>query len=186
MKRLLLYPLLLIFLCGCAGQASDINHILNLRSELLNSNGCNFEAIITADYGEQVHTFQMMCQGDKNGDLDFKVVDPETIAGITGNITDTGGSLTFDDKALVFNLLADGQISPVSAPWILLKGLRNGYISASGKDELYIRTEIDDSFSGEALHIDVWLEQSGKPARCEIVWKGRRIIAIDIRNFTLL
>ena len=186
MKRLLIFPVLILFLCGCAGHASESNNILALRDRLINSNGCSFIAVIAADYGEQTYSFQLSCKSDTNGKLKFEVIDPESISGITGSISDKGGELTFDDRALVFQLLADGQISPVTAPWLFLRGLRGGYIASSGKDEAYIRVDIDDSFAGKTLHQEVWLDHSGKPVRGEIIWDGVRILTIDIRDFVLL
>jgi len=36
-----------------------------------------------------------------------------TISGITGSLSQNGGKLTFDDKALAFDVMADGLVSPV-------------------------------------------------------------------------
>ncbi len=186
MKRLLPMLVLLLFLTGCAGQSSQIDHAIELRTELLKCDGCKFDAVITADYGDKVHTFTLSCQTDAVGAVTFEVSDPESIAGITGTVTEEGGKLTFDETALVFQLLADGQISPVSAPWLFVRSLRSGYIAASGKDGEYTRIEIDDSYKESALHFDVWLDVSDRPVRAEIIWQGRRIVSLDVRNFMLL
>ena len=73
----------------------------------------------------------MDCKADSSGNLTFTVVKPETISGITGTLSGDGGNLTFDDTALHFELMAENQLSPVSAPWILIKTLRNGYITSN-------------------------------------------------------
>ena len=137
---------------------------------------------ITADYGDQTYTFAMGCQFGAHGDLSFSVQQPKTIAGITGNITDAGGNLTFDDVALAFPLLADGQLSPVSAPWILMKTLRTGYITSAGElgdGDLLV---IDDSYADDALTVHVLLDAEGLPVSGEIYYKGRRILTLEIQN----
>ena len=44
----------------------------------------------------------------------------------TGKLTGEGGELIFDETALYFELLAEEQLSPNCAPWILVKTLRKG------------------------------------------------------------
>lgn len=116
----------------------------------------------------------------------FSVTEPETISGIAGSIKDAEGQLTFDDKVLAFQLLADGLITPVCAPWLLCKALRSGYISSCGKDADLIRVGIDDSFQGETLRVDLWLNQDHIPVRGEILWKGRRIMSVDVHNLNFV
>jgi hypothetical protein len=72
----------------------------------------------------------MDCEADSQGSVSFRVVSPESISGITGSVDRDQGKLTFDDKALAFDLLADGQLSPVSAPWVMIHTLRGGYLSS--------------------------------------------------------
>ena len=85
-----------------------------------------------------------------------------------------------------FALIAEKQLSPICAPWLFVETLSSGYISKSGKDGDHIRTQIDDSFAGEQLHMEVWTEVSGKPIFAEIVWREKRILSITIDDFKLL
>ena len=174
--------LLCLLLCGCAGQTDSLDAGIKLRSRLINAAGCSMDVTITADYGDQTYTFAMGCQFDAHGDLSFSVQKPETIAGITGNITDAGGNLTFDDMALAFPLLADGQLSPISAPWVLMKTLRSGYITSAGEVDDRILLIIDDSYADDAMTVHVLLDANGMPAECEIYYKGRRILSVGVKN----
>ena len=140
------------------------------------------DVAITADYGDQTYTFAMGCQFDAHGDLSFSVQQPDTIAGISGNITDAGGNLTFDDMALAFPLLADGQLSPVSAPWVLMKTLRSGYITSAGEVDERILLIIDDSYADDALTVHIMLDSDGMPAVGEIYYKDRRILTVEVKN----
>ena len=83
-------------------------------------------------------------------------------------------------------MLADGQVSPVSGPWILMKTLRSGYLTSCGMEAGCIRVAIDDSYADDALHLDIWLDEKDLPKRGEILWKGRRILSLDIENFVFL
>ena len=111
---------------------------------------------------------------------------PETIAGITGTVSAEGGKLTFDEESLAFELLADGQVTPVSAPWLLLKTLRGGYVTGCGMDGDYLRVSIDDSYEEDALHLDIWLDSASVPQRAEIVWQEKRILSLELEKFEIL
>ena len=52
---------------------------MTLRAELLTSS-VTFDAEITADYGSEIHTFSVYCEGDGQGNLGFRVTAPESIA----------------------------------------------------------------------------------------------------------
>lgn len=159
---------------------------MELRQNLQRSKGCTFQAQITADYKEELYQFQLECSSDELGNVTFTVISPETIAGISGRIDDAGGKLTFDDKMLAFPVLAEGLITPVSAPWVFIKTLRSGYITSAGSDGEDIHATINDSFEEQALQLDFWFDGENVPKRCEIIWQGRRILSMNVEEFSLL
>ena len=179
------FVLLLLFLSGC-GKNSGLDDGMRLRNKLLQSNGCSFDTNITADYGEKLYTFSLHCQTDASGRLTFSVTEPATIAGITGVVDETGGKLTFDEKALAFPTIADGLITPVGAPWLLVHGMTGGYLRACEKKEDGCHLVIDDSHRQSTVQIELYCDKSNKPVRGEIIWEGRRIITMDVTNFTFL
>lgn len=185
MKRIPALLLVLLLLSGCANARNQIDRALELRTRLLQGEGCSFTAGITADYGDQLHTFTLECRGDRQGNLAFTVVEPETISGITGIIGSEGGKLTFDDTALDFPLLADGQVTPISAPWLLLKTLRGGYLTGAGNEGELLRLAVDDSYEEDALHLDIWLDAENKPVQADVLYDGRRILSLTIGNFQI-
>ena len=158
---------------------------MELRGKILAAESCCFDTEITADYGDKIYIFSMDCQADAQGNLAFTVTAPETISGITGILSDSGGKLTFDDTALAFELMADDQLSPVSAPWIFMKTLRSGYITSAGMDEDSLLVGIEDSYDEDALHLDIWLDDSNLPLRAEILYDGRRILSLTVTNFQI-
>lgn len=182
MKRIAAIVCLLLFLTGCTPDNSEMNRAMELRSKILAS-AVAFEAQITADFGKQTYTFTVDCTCDSMGNLTFSVAQPQTIAGISGRLEGTGGALTFDEQVLSFPLLADGQVTPVSAPWVLMKTLRSGYLTSCGSDGGLLRLSIDDSYEEDALHLDIWLDEKDLPRQAEVFWQGRRVLSITVSNF---
>ena len=176
----------LVILTGCTGKRAEMDRIMTLRAKLLGSEGCTFTAQITADYGDALHEFTLFCEGNNDGDLGFRVVAPDTIAGITGRFLGSEGFLTFDDVALSFPLLADEQITPVSGPWILLKTMLGGYLTACTMEEDLLHLTINDSYEEDALQMEIWLNPEDAPIQAEIIYEGRRIVTMQIENFQIL
>jgi outer membrane lipoprotein-sorting protein len=185
MKRILL-ALVAVFLTGCGVHNEELDRAMELRTQLLAAQGCSFEAVVTADYSDKTYTFTVAYQADNEGNIAFEVREPETIEGITGTISSEGGKLTFDDKAVAFELLADGQVTPVSAGYILVKTLRSGYVRGCGTDGDGVKLLIDDSYQEEALHLDIRLGQGNTPVSAEILYKDRRFLSLEVKNFCLL
>lgn len=186
MKKAGVILIFLVLLTGCSHSASEIERGMALRGRLLQASSCSFDADITADYGEKIYTFSMTCEADARGGIRFTVTAPESIAGITGTVADDGGKLTFDDTALQFDLMADDQVTPVSAPWILLKTLRGGYLTSACTEECLLRLTVDDSYEDEALHLDIWLNQEDIPLRADILYDCKRILSLNVNHFTIV
>lgn len=178
--------LLLFLLSGCSGSTEEMETGLKLRSELLQASGCSFTAEITADYGDQLHIFSMDCRSDADGGLFFTVTEPDPISGITGKLTGEGGELIFDETALYFELLAEEQLSPICGPWILMKTLRNGYVTSACREEGTIRLSIDDSYEEDPLCLDIWLNSENLPEYAEILYDGRKILSVSVKKFEIL
>ncbi len=158
---------------------------MNLRAKMIASD-LAFDAKVTADYGDKSYTFSLNCKADTKGTLTFTVLEPASIAGITGQISANRGKLTFEDTALGFELMADGQISPVAAPWVLIQTLRSGYLTSCCREGELLRLSIDDSYEDDALHLDIWLDAGDIPKNADIYWQGRRLLTVEVENFRLL
>lgn len=176
----------IVLLAGCSKLPDEMETGMKLRSQLLQASKCSFNADITADYGDSMYSFSMACQSDPEGNVLFTVVEPETIAGITGKLSGDGGKLTFGETALHFALIADEQLSPVSAPWILLRTLRSGYMTSACTEEGNILLSIDDGYAENPLRLDIRLNQEAEPVHADILYDGRRILSVAVANFEIL
>ena len=174
-----------LLLCGCKNTNKSLDKALAIRNKIQTGNGCSFTTTINADYGEKLYTFKMNCLLDQAGNLTFSVLEPATIHGITGKVSVAGGAITFDDKILAFPTIADGQVTPVSAPWLLIKTLRSGYIKGCAELEDGFEISIDDSYEEESLFMQIEAKKD-IPISAEIFWQGRRILTLSIEEFTYL
>ncbi len=181
MRRFL--PLLLVFLLGCSGPDPAMEAALELRSRCLGAAQITFEAELCADYITNIEHFTLECAFDGTDTMRFTVTEPEEIAGIRGSVSGTEGAVEFDGTVLAFPLLADGRLSPVSGPWVLLKAIRSGAIIAAGKEGERIHLTIDDSYADNALTVDLWLEE-GEVEEAEIAWEGRRCMTMTVEDFS--
>lgn len=187
MKRVfsLLFGIMLIF-CGCSAAEDQLDMAMMLRSRILEGNGCSFRAVVTADYEDALYSFTMQCDFDKEGALQFAVLEPESINGITGKIDSSGGALTFDDRVLAFEMLADDLVTPVSAPWLMMKAVRSGYIVSCTEEGTMCKIQIDDSYEENTLVLDIWTDHQMNITRGEFIWDGRRVLTIEVSNFVIL
>ena len=175
----------LVILTGCTGKRAEMDRAMNLRATLLGSEGCSFTAHLVADYGDAIQEFSLFCEGMNDGNLGFRVEKPDSISGITGRFRGEKGELTFGDVALALPPLADGQVTPVSGPWILLKTLLGGYLTACTLEDDLLRLTIHDSYEEDALQMEIWLNEENLPVQAEILYDGRRIVTMEIEDFQI-
>ena len=173
-------------LSGCSSEDRALSDAMKFRDKLLSVEGCAFQARITADYGDSLYTFGSSCQADSSGTVRFEITEPESLAGIAGTISEEGGTVPFEDTALYFDLMADGQLSPVSAPWFFIRTLRSGCITSACQEESLLHITADDRYDENALTLDIWLENGLVPVRADILYDGKRILALEIGSFELI
>ena len=173
-------------LSGCSHQDNTLKQATEFREALISASACTFQAIVTADYGTDLYTFQMDCDYSTDGNLSFTVTDPETISGIQGcfSLYDEG-KITFDDVVLAFPILSEKQPTPVSAPWIFITALRSGYLSGVSRLESGYCLYIDDSYQDNPLFLEVYTDGNMLPIHADIIWQDQRILSLDVRFFTI-
>lgn len=175
--------MLVLVLAGCSNAEAELDRAITLREQLLRMESCSFTAQITADFGETLYTFTTENKANESGGVSFSIIAPETISGITGTVSADGGELTFDGKAVAFPVLAEGEVSPASGPWLMMKALQSGYITSCGQEGELLRVTIDDTYEEDALQVDIWLNSANTPVQAEVVWKGRKILTIAVSDF---
>ena len=176
----------LLLFSGCTISSGGIDRAIELRQRFQSADGCQFDCTVQADYGEYLFTFGLSCKASVDGTIQFLVTKPDSVNGITGYIDNKGGKLTFDDQVLAFPPLADGYLSPVIAPWLLVKALSNGYISYVDASDGEIIIGFDDSFHQKPLQTRLRLDDTNTPVGCEFIWHNVCIVSMQISNYTYL
>lgn len=186
MKKICLFFMVMVLLSGCSRKSDEFDRAMTVRTGLLNATGCSFTATVSADFSDQTYSFTIFCKSDKDGNLEFEVMQPDYISGIKGSISSAEGKLVFDDTALTFPLQTDGLLSPISGPWVLVQALRGGYVRHYGPENDYLRLTVDDSYEEDALMLDIWINSENKPIQADIYENNRRILTLSIRDYQLL
>ena len=185
MQKIGCLVLALLMLAGCGKANDDLQRAMDIRGALQDKN-MHFSAEITADYGDVYYTFSMDCDVNKDSSVQFEVTKPDTICGIGGHISAVGGDLTFEDIILAFETMAEGRITPVSAPWVMMKALRSGFLIGCTKEEDLLRIAVEDSYEDKAMRLDIWVDEEGYPVASDIYWDGRRLLSLTITNFSIV
>ncbi len=176
---------LLLFLTGCTGQRNQLDRATDLRKQILTASTCTFDTTIHANYEEEVYTFDLSCSADSEGNLTFCVLSPDSIADIRGNISDSGASLVFEDTVLAFPMLADGKVSPVTAPWLFMKTLRGGYLSGCAETDEGLLISLDDSYDENPLHVEICTDTHAVPLSADIYYQQQCVVTMQFRNFCI-
>ena len=176
--------LAILTLTGCASGNGAMEQALQARSDLLSAKQVSFDAKICADYIDHVEQFTLRCQVNEAGAVKFEVIDPEVISGITGSVAGMQGTLTFDDTVLAFPLMAQERISPVSGPWVMMRSLRSGQITACAEEDGLLHLTVDDSYGEDPLTLEIWLRDDTVVA-AEIAWRGMRQMTMELEAFTI-
>ena len=71
MRKLAAVFAFLMILTGCRSGSGELDRVLLLRTKLLQSSGCSFTAVITADYGKQISQFTLDCKADSKGNVAY-------------------------------------------------------------------------------------------------------------------
>ena len=186
MKRLLSIFLFLFIFTGCSSSDKNMDRAIEFRQKLLQRSGCRFDCNLTADYGDILYQFSLNCEADDKGNITFTVLSPESISGITGTISASGGKIKFDDTILGFPILSEDLPTPLSAPWLFMTGLRSGYIRTSDIEDGKLALTIADTYEDDPIIMNVQFDEQESPAFCEFIWNGRRILSMEINFFTYL
>ena len=177
--------LVAIVLSGCQPNDTQLQHILDMRKRIMEGKCYSYDAEITAEIGSAIYSFQTACTADSSGNLAFMVTAPDTIYGITGELSDNSASLTFDGNVLAFPMLAEGKLTPISAPWLLLKTLRSGYLSGYQTNEDGFILSMADSYEENPLQLQIHTDLQLNPTFAEIYWQQQRVITLSITNFKI-
>lgn len=177
--------LALLMLPGCASEEKTLEPAICFRADLLNAGGCSFTAQVSADYDDLVYELTMTCTSDDQVTR-ITVTDPSSISGITADIANATGTVTFDGMALDFGVLADGRLAPLAAPGIAVESWISAYIASAGEEDDSYRVCYENGYEDEKIIIDTWFTPEGKiPCYAELRTDSRCLVKLTITDFQL-
>ena len=174
----------LFILLGACGEEASVSPAIEFRAALVQAGGCTFRADVEADFGGNVEHFTLDCEADADGTTRFSVVAPETLAGISATVTESGGKITYDGMAMDFGLLANGNVIPAAAPALAVCCWSGEYIASGGEEDALYRATYEKDFDEKMLTVDTWYENS-IPICAEVCYNNQRILKLSISEFTM-
>lgn len=174
-----------MFLSACSAKR-PAQPPLTFRTALLQSGGCSFTTAITADYGESAASFTLDCVFSPETGASVTVTEPESIAGIQAQVKDTAASVSYDGMQLGLGSLANGNLAPLAAPYVLGQCWAGEYIDATGTEDGLLRTTYRMGYEEKELVVDTWFSQEPlAPVRAELSFEGRMVLRADISAFSM-
>ncbi len=175
--------LCLLVLTGCAPSQKNADAATAFRAALLESGGCTFVCRVTADFGETVQIFALDCAYDTaRGAVDFTVLEPQSLAGITATVTDEGAAVTYDGMAMELGLLAGESVMPAAAPALAAVCWTDAPITAVGAENDRTRVTYERTLCGRRLTVDTWLE-NGLPISAQVCYNQQCILKLEFSEF---
>ena len=162
--------------CARAGKGAE-ETVLDIRTELLEAERLVIGAVITADYGDRVYEFTVKYTGSADAG-EITVISPDSIAGVTAEVSQDGCTLVYDGARLDMGALTTGGMSPVEALPVLIAQWRGGFITASGferlgdTDTVVLMTDIEDNTKQKT-----WFDgRTHLPIRAELSDNGKLVV----------
>lgn len=181
--------LLLLLLCAC-GRAENgqtaMQEAIDFRAALLQAGACSYVGQICAQVGEEVYPFTLRC-GCTAEQAEVCVLEPESIADITATVSVDNGTITYADMCIAFGEMADGTVTPLSAPAVLYACWTGEAITAAGMDGDAIRITYEKGYDSQCLTVDTWLNSENHlPFYAEICYNQACIIQMNLTDFAFV
>ena len=186
-RTTLLAAALCLAVSGCAGSEDGaVQEALNFRTSLLAADHCTFTAEVTADYGERVGNFTLVCTytPGTNG-AELTVTAPESIAGITAAVDGEEANVTFEDVSLELGTLAGGQVAPLQLPQILGDAWTYSYVESQSEEGDGILVTYRCGYDEEELLVFTRFDTSMTPVQAEVYCDGICVLTAALSDYTV-
>lgn len=157
---------------------------LQLRTELLQAGGCRYAADVSVNYDDVRFDFSLDCVCGADGAARMTIRAPQTLAGIAAELSAGSARVEFEDTAVAFGLMADGNLAPMQLPQLLVQALCADYIEAAGREGDAVRVTYLHGYDEKELTVDVWLSGALMPDYAEVSYQGQMLAAMTITDFT--
>lgn len=174
----------MLILTACRAPDGAMQQALRLRTELLQAGGCRYAADVSVHYDDVRFDFSLDCVCRSDGAAQMTVRAPQTLAGIAAELEADSARVEFEDTAVAFGLMADGNLAPMQLPQLLVQALCADYIEAAGRDGEGLRVTYLHGYDDAELTVDVWLSAALVPETAEVSYQGQMLASMTITDFT--
>lgn len=171
-------------LTGCRASGGAMQQALQLRTELLQAGGCRYAADVSVNYDDVRFDFSLDCVCGADGAARMTIRAPQTLAGIAAELEGSSARVKFEDTAVAFGLMADGNLAPMQLPQLFVQALCADYISSAGQEGDAVRVTYLHGYDDDELTVDVWLSGALLPEYAEVSYQGQMLAAMTITDFT--
>lgn len=177
--------MLCLLLTSCSAAENAMKDALTFRSVLQEHGGCSFTANVVAEVDSRGYSFTLQSEYHKDAPTKITVTAPETLRGISAQLTEADAVIAFDEVSLDFGTLSDRLSSPLYGPLIFGSCWDQEYIDCAGNDGDAYRVTYRMGFDDQELILETWFLQ-GIPSRCEVYGGEELLLSATIENFTFL
>lgn len=182
--------LLLAALClsACGSKTAEPLEV-QYKENYVNLTAFSGNAVVTADYGEQLYQYQVEVSGDlTQGRMDITA--PDSVAGTGFTWSGGEGVVDYDTVTLETGELSPDGLSPADAMPVVLDALARGNTQSSCEEQLNQEPVICMELTNPNLQegqeqVTVWLSrEDGTLRRAEIAWEGTTVITLSFTEFS--
>ena len=176
--RLITIAVILILLSACSASVDEVTAI---REKVKSVPDATYVATVTASFPKREAEFVLKYARTRDGAGRISVINPAEVAGVALEVSDDGGTLTFDGAKLMTGELDERGTTPFSALPALVRSWSEDEISEAGKTRIFGRDAImlvsrtEDDF-GKTEYRTWFSRDTYSPLYAETFSDGRRVI----------
>jgi hypothetical protein len=112
------------------------------------------------------------------------VLAPEAAQGITATVQGEEATVAFQDTVLGVEDFSSRRISPLAAPYLLVRAWTQGYLAATGQDGQWQQVTYRLGYGQQQLEIETYFSD-GVPQWAEISDGQQALITCNVTQLTL-
>lgn len=179
---LLVLTIALVFLCACGGGEEE--QLQEMRTKLDPAGEIELTAVLTAQSEEKILEYTLLCRYT-GGDMLVTVQAPESLAGITAQISGEALALSYEGTALEMELVTETGLAPVAVPSCMLTALLEGHLQNTGTGTHEETPCIVGEFATDNdLTVSLWFQEADLvPIYGELWENGVRVAWCEISDW---
>ncbi len=179
---LLVLTIALVFLCACGGGEEE--RLQEMRTELDPAGEIVLTAVLTAQSEEKILEYTLSC-GYTGGDTTVTILAPESVAGITAQVSGEELALSYGDAALELELLTETGVAPVAVLPSMISALLEGHLQSTSTGT-HGETDciVGEFFADDGLTVSLWFQETDLvPVYGELWENGVRVAWCEISDW---